>query len=254
VIAPSRFGYLRSASPNDPSPQHQSDAFADLLDQLHIQRVAVVGISVGAPSALQFAVRHPDRCQSLVVIVPAASSVLDAQGALPEQGRLTGVLVEHIVKSDFLFWLGITLARDRMIRLVLGTDPSVVKAASSNERQRAYDILWNLLPMSERAPGLLNDTRVASARQSIPVDRITVPTLVVSLEDDFYRTLAPARFIAAHVPGARLLTYASGGHTWVGHNAELFAEVDTFLREHSDVGTGETPRLPPEGRDLPIGM
>jgi pimeloyl-ACP methyl ester carboxylesterase len=231
VIAPSRFGYLRSASPNDPSPEHQADAFADLLDQLHIQRVPVVGISVGAPSALQFAVRHPDRCHSLTVIVPAASSVLAAQGALPEQGRLTEALVEHIVKSDFLFWLGITLARDQMIRLVLGTDPSVVAAASSSERQRAYDILWNLLPISERAQGLLNDTRVASAPQSIAVDQIKTPTLVVSLEDDFYRTLGPARVIAARVPGARLVTYPSGGHVWVGHDAELFAEVDAFLRQ-----------------------
>ena len=75
----------------------------------------------------------------------------------------------------------------------------------------------------------------ASAPQSIAVEEIKAPTLVVSLEDDFYRTLAPARFIAAHVPGARLLTYASGGHVWVGHDAELFAEVDAFIGQHQPV-------------------
>lgn len=34
VIAPSRFGRLRSDFPNDPSSEHQPDAFVDLLDRL----------------------------------------------------------------------------------------------------------------------------------------------------------------------------------------------------------------------------
>ena len=163
-------------------------------------------------------------------------------------------IVERIVRSDFLYWLGMTLAPDQMIRSVLATNPAVVAAASPDERQRALNMLWNVLPISRRAQGFLNDVRFASAPQSIAVDQIKAPTLVVSLEDDFYRTLAPARVIAARVPGARLLTYPSGGHAWVGHDAELFAEVDAFLREHRDVGIEGSPRLPPQGRDLPIGM
>jgi len=147
-----------------------------------------------------------------------------------------------------------TLAPDQMIRSVLATDPTVVAAASPDERQRALNMLWNVLPISLRTQGFLNDVRFASAPQSIAVDQIKAPTLVVSLEDDFYRTLAPARVIAARVPGARLLTYASGGHAWVGHDAELFAEVEAFLRQHSDVGMGDTPWLPPESRDLPTRM
>jgi pimeloyl-ACP methyl ester carboxylesterase len=232
VIAPSRFGYLRSSSPNDPSPEHQADAFAVLLDELRIQSVPVVGVSAGALSALQFAVRHPDRCRSLIVIVPAASAVLPAQGPLPDQGPMSKAIFEYTVRSDFLFWLGMTLARDQMIRAVLATDPALVDASSPNEQRRVYDILRNILPISERSRGLLNDTRFASAPQSIAVDQIKAPTLVVSLEDDFYRTIAPARFIAASIPGARLLTYASGGHVFVGHEAELFAEVGAFLRQH----------------------
>jgi predicted alpha/beta hydrolase family esterase len=55
---------------------------------------------------------------------------------------------------------------------------------------------------------------------------------VISLEDDLYRTIEPARFIATKIPGARLVTYASGGHIWIGHDAEMFAEVDAFLKQH----------------------
>ena len=63
------------------------------------------------------------------------------------------------------------------------------------------------------------------------MDQIKAPTLVIFLEDDFFRTIAPARVIAATV-GARLITYASGGHMFVGHDADAFAEVDAFLRQH----------------------
>lgn len=237
VIAPSRFGYLRSSSPDDPSPEHQADAFAELLDALHIPRIPVVGISAGALSALQFAVRHPGRCRSLTVIVPAASAVMRAQGPLPEQGPIAKAILEYVTKSDVLWWLGMTLAPARMVRFVLATDPAVVDAASPAERQRALDTLWNILPLSARSQGFLNDARFVSTPQAISVEKITAPTLVASLEDDFYRTLAPARTIAAAVPGARLLTYVTGGHAFIGREANLFAEVEAFISQYQPTET-----------------
>lgn len=62
IISPSRFGYLRSAFPADPSSENQADAFVRLLDHLKIDRLPVAGGSAGALSAPQFALRHPDRC------------------------------------------------------------------------------------------------------------------------------------------------------------------------------------------------
>ena len=235
IIAPSRFGYLRSSNPDDPSPENQADAFAVLLDELQIQSVPIVGVSAGALSALQFTVRHPNRCRSLTLIVPAVSATeSDRLSRLPPQGPVTKAIIEYSLKSDFLFWLGITIARDQMIRSVLATDPALVAATTSDERQRAHDILWNILPISERSLGILNDICFTSTPQLIAWDRIKVPTLVISLEDDRYGTIAPARHIAVKVPGAHLVTYASGGHIWVGHNAELFGQVDAFLRQHEN--------------------
>lgn len=73
VIAPSRFGYLRSSWPAEPSAERQADAFVDLLDQLKLDKVAVAGGSAGALSAVQFALWHPDRTSALILIVPAAN-------------------------------------------------------------------------------------------------------------------------------------------------------------------------------------
>ena len=237
IVAPSRFGYLRSSSPDDPSPEHQADAFAELLDALQIPSIVVVGMSAGALSALQFAVRHADRCRSLTVIVPAAAAVMRGQGPLPEQGPITKAILEYVTTSDFLWWLGMKLAPARMIRFVLATDPAVVAAANPAERQRALDTLWNILPLSARSHGLLNDARFVSTSQAIAVEKITAPTLVASLEDDFYRTLAPARTIAAAIPGARLLTYPTGGHAFIGREADLFAEVEAFISQYQPTET-----------------
>jgi pimeloyl-ACP methyl ester carboxylesterase len=72
VVAMSRFGYLRTPLPDDASAEAQADAHAALLDTLGIGRAAVVGASAGAPSAMQFALRHPDRASALVLLVPAS--------------------------------------------------------------------------------------------------------------------------------------------------------------------------------------
>jgi pimeloyl-ACP methyl ester carboxylesterase len=62
------------------------------------------------------------------------------------------------------------------------------------------------------------------------LDTIQVPTLAVSLEDDRFDTIAAARTIAAQVPGAKLVTWPTGGHIWIGHDDDVTAEIDVFLR------------------------
>src|SRR5271169_1971574 len=71
LIAPSRFGYLRSSLPAQLTAEMQADAFVELLDHLGIAKVNVVSISAGAWSALQLSIRHPDRVRALVLLVPA---------------------------------------------------------------------------------------------------------------------------------------------------------------------------------------
>jgi pimeloyl-ACP methyl ester carboxylesterase len=61
------------------------------------------------------------------------------------------------------------------------------------------------------------------------LEKIEAPTLVVSAQDDLYGTYAMARYTAAHIPGARFIGYPSGGHMWVGRNAELLGEVQGFF-------------------------
>lgn len=227
VVAPSRFGYLRSAFPDDPSPEHQADAFADLLDALGLDRVAIIGGSAGALSAMQFAIRHPERCSALVAMVPAAYA--PGRPPVDPPDPMAAAIIEHALKSDFLFWAGMTLNEDAMIRSLLATDPALVAAAGPGEQARVRAILRHILPVSLRAEGLLNDARLAYDPAPMPLEKIRAPTLALSLEDDRFQTLDAARHIAAVVPGAVLVSYPTGGHVWVGRNEEVFAAVEDFL-------------------------
>src|SRR5574341_1189770 len=60
-IAPSRFGFLGTPAPNGANSSLQADAHACLLDSLGIDRVGVVGVSMGGPSSLLFALHYPQR-------------------------------------------------------------------------------------------------------------------------------------------------------------------------------------------------
>lgn len=230
IIAPSRFGYLRSAWPADPSSENQADAFADLLDALKIDRAVIAGGSAGALSALQFAIRHPRRTAALVAIVPAAYAPNrpPARPWSPWQEKLA----KNVLESDFIFWSAMALARDTIIETILATDPALVHAASPAEQARVEAILAGVLPVSARARGLLNDARLAGNPAEMDLARIAAPTLAISLEDDRYLTADAARHIAASVPGSELVIYPSGGHVWVGRDAEMFAAIDAFLRKN----------------------
>jgi pimeloyl-ACP methyl ester carboxylesterase len=135
-----------------------------------------------------------------------------------------------MLRSDFLFWFGVRSAPAAMTKALLATDAAVVAAASAAEQARVRQVLWNILPVAERADGILNDARLSSAPAPLPLERITAPTLAVSVEDDRFGTIEAARHIAATVPGAQLLSFPTGGHVWAGHDAELFASVHQFLK------------------------
>lgn len=229
VIAPSRFGYLRSAMPEDATPDTQADAFVDLLDHLQIDRAPIIGGSAGAQSAIAFAIRHPDRCSALVAMVPAAY----APGRPPVEppNALAQAIIDYALRSDALFWAGMKLGEDAMIGALLATDPALVRAAAPEEQARVRAILRHILPVSDRAAGFRMDARFAYNPAPMPLERITAPTLALSLDDDRFQTLAAARHIAETVPGARLVRYPTGGHVWVGRNEEVFAAVDAFLKE-----------------------
>ena len=234
TIAPSRFGYLKATVPNDYSPAAQADAHAALLDFLGVRRAIVVGTSAGAPSAIEMALRHPDRVSSLILLVPRTFHPTESIGAdesVPSQAVL------RVIQSsaDFLFWLAMRVSRASVVRF-FGVPPEGEASAAQEDRDRVTKVMKSVLSLSRRVRGIELDG--LTKLSPWPLDRISVPTLIISAEDDLYRTLPGARFTADGIRGAELHVLKSGGHLMVGQTAKVGKLVREFLERHR-----QTPEL-----------
>jgi pimeloyl-ACP methyl ester carboxylesterase len=226
IIAPSRFGYLRSAFPDDASPAHQADVLVELLDALGLQRIPVVGGSAGALTAAEFALRHPDRCSHLVLLVPAANLT----GRDPvEFMAMQKMAVNLVLGSDVAFWSLSRLAPGQMMRTLLATDPALLTKVDPGERRRAELILDGLMPISRKTNGLRTDAFWAGTPTSTAYEGIEAPTLILSCADDLFGTAETARLLADRIPGARMTIWPEGGHIWLGHDADVAREIHEFL-------------------------
>ncbi|MBI3775552.1 MAG: alpha/beta fold hydrolase [Gammaproteobacteria bacterium] len=232
VIAVSRFGYLRTPLPEDAAPAAQADAHACLLDALHLTRVAVIGMSAGGPSSLQFAIRYPQRTAALVLVVPGAYYPGHGGDANVVASPTMVFLRDTALRSDFIFWAAIRFAPETMTRLVLATDPALVATASAEEQAEVAVVREHILPVAPRRIGLLNETKVMTSLERYPLENIHAPTLAISAEDDGYDTYNAARYTVSQIPGARFLGFPSGGHLLVGHTRAALNEITRFLREH----------------------
>ena len=224
-VVPSRFGYLRTPLPEDASPAGQADAFACLLDELGIQEAAVLGTSAGGTSAIQFALRHPDRCSALVLFSSAAPGETEA-GLPPEP------LAKVMFKSDLLFWLMTTYFRSNL-KSMMGV-PKGLELTPEYEADVA-EVMRTLLPVNPRADGTVFDMFVSNPdiNTGYPLEEIRVPVLIVNAVDDPLTLYVNAQAAAERIPDARLVTVEDGGHMLLGHEESVRSEIVTFLREHS---------------------
>ena len=230
LIAPSRFGYLRSALPAKVSTAMQADAYAQLLDRLGVDKVGIAGISAGAWSCIQFAVRHPQRCRALVLLVPA--------DYLPPGTSIHGgALASVMFHSDFAAWAAMKLVPvmpGALTQAILGTDAAVLRAADPGEKARVQQILDHLLPVSRRYGGMQFDIQTAATREPYPIEKITCPVLTISAEDDGFGTAGRAKFIAGTVSDGRAIIFPTGGHALAGHYADALREAASFLQSAVD--------------------
>ncbi|MCC7566020.1 MAG: alpha/beta hydrolase [Methanomicrobiaceae archaeon] len=226
VIAPSRFGYLGSPMPSRASVAMQADAFASLLDALSIEQAAVVGYSAGSASAIQFAVRHPERFSALVLVEPVAPG---KGPAMPKP------IFTIFFKNNFIYWATVTCFQPIVGGAWAGVPPG--ERLTPEDKADVRALLMSLLPVSARVdgsafdiyvstPGLLNDPE----GNDYPFGSIRAPTLVVSAVDDPLALHENARALVERIPNARLQAVPGGGHALLGHHEEVKQGITEFLQ------------------------
>lgn len=139
--------------------------------------------------------------------------------------------VRTLLNSDFLFWSALNAAPERLIGTLLATDPGLLSKVTAGERKRAFAILSDMMPIRDRAKGLLNDAQQAGSPSGLDFARLKVPVLVISARDDRFGTAETARRIAELAPHAELTILADGGHIWLGHDEEVAQRMHAFISD-----------------------
>jgi len=221
-IAPSRMGYFGSTLPGSASVPLQADLYALLLDELGIDRTMTFGFSAGGPSAIAFALRHPDRVEALVL----ASSALPGAKAPP---RAMKSLMRAYFDSNFLFWLTRRVTPRLFVRM-LGVPKGY--APTAEEWLVIEEVGGSLFPLPPRVHGAMFDTFIGNPWVNrAPIDGIRVPTLIIHAGDDTLAPYANAVAAAPRIPGARFITIERGGHLFLGHEQKAREAITAFVEE-----------------------
>lgn len=222
-IAPSRFGYLRSTFQEGATFDDQAHAYVYLLDQLGIEKVAVVAISHGGPSALLLAVLHPDRVSSLTLISAGVAS-----SAAPDQAQANrqGEMLVTIYKYNPLYWAITRLFKKQFMEL-MGANDTVIAGLTPQQREMSEHIIDYMNPASPRAAGAAFDNKATMPNERIAA--ITAPTLIFHATDDTLQLYHNAEFAAAAIPGAKLVSFERGGHLLIFVEQ---ATIRTAVQEH----------------------
>jgi pimeloyl-ACP methyl ester carboxylesterase len=205
VFAPDHLGFGDSERPEwlegiDDLVFH----YADLLDTLGLERVSLIGTSLGGWVAAEFAVAHPQRVERLVLV-----------GA-------SGLKVDGVERFDvFINPIEETLRHlfhdQTRVAQLLPTDigPDVI-VRGYRESTTLARLTWN--------PYMYNPKLARRLR------RVTAPTLVVWGREDAFLPLAHGEAYAQLIPHATLLTVPDCGHLVPFEQTEAFIEhVTAFL-------------------------
>ena len=218
----SRFGYLKSAMPDEPSAKLQAEVYNDLLSFLHLDRVFIMGNSAGGPSAIHFAIDYPEKCTGVILVSSVVPGNIDA---LPPK-----LFMKAVFGSDFLYWCTVKLFGTRMINMFI--PESIRKTLSPPEKKTMLDNVYlSALPISKRTAGILFDTYLSnpSIDEEIPYKHITSPTLIIHAIDDPAPPIEGARMISKKIPHCELVAYETGGHLILNHEDEIKRTINSFI-------------------------
>ena len=199
--------------------EERIDDIRAVMDAAGIERASIGGISEGGPMAILFAATYPERVDKLMLCstAPRFTEGEDYPIGLPRDGfdALAEQVVEHWTKPDSLLlplWMP-SLADDEAMKRWL---PTYERACASPGAIRE---IWRFI----------REIDVRSA-----LGAVQAPTLILHRTDELVVDVAHARYLAAHIPNARLIEMPGVDHTpWVG-------DVDTVLDHMEEFLTGKT--------------
>lgn len=220
----SRPGYLRTPVSVGKTMEEQADAMAALLDALAIEKVTIIASSGGGPSGLQFALRHPERCSSLVLI-----SAVVQQLENNDSGR-RAIAIES---TSLVSWIFTTIITEKPEWVFPSLDPLLAPNGDPRQYDEYIAISLEALPFGPRRDGWLNDFEQMWQLPDYPLAEITCPTLIVHGLEDTQAPFRAAEHAAETIPNAEILKLEGGHLAPIMQRETVMPKIADFLKLHN---------------------
>jgi pimeloyl-ACP methyl ester carboxylesterase/DNA-binding SARP family transcriptional activator len=205
---------LSDPIPVDAPPllEERMDDVRAVMDAAGSERAVVMGFSEGGAMSAMFAAAHPERTAGLVLWGTWCRQLRDQDfplGWTREQGmrRFVRPIQQRGVVAPQ--WFVPSLAGD----------PAFLAWFERYARQSASPGM---------AIALLKANAAMDVRAVLP--SVRVPTMVLHRIDDVLVEVGQGRYLAEHIPGARMVEFPGSDHwPWVGDSEPILAEIVAFL-------------------------
>ena len=209
---------------NLPTLEQRMDDVRAVMDAAGSKRAVLFGVSEGGPMCSLFAATYPERTAALLMFgaYPRAMNAPDY-----EWGRTEEWLREWV----------------ELIRTKWGSGPLGIETRIPSRVNDAQFRQWwtHYLVRSATPKAVLALTRMnmqVDVRYVLPA--IRVPTLVMHRAGDRALPVAGSRYMAQHIPGAKLVEFPGDDHLpWTSDPEPVLAEIEAFV-------TGTRPAQEPD--------
>lgn len=205
-----------------PSVEARMDDIRAVMDASGVERAVLFGVEDGAAQCFLFAATYPERTAALV------TSTATSRGVWAPDSPW------HLTEDEWRDWLIDVEEGWGTLELAAELTDEVRPAkAGDSEFIRSYArMMRHSMSPGEalEAERMYRDTDVRHI-----LSLIQAPTLVIHAMDDQMESIEEARWIATHIPGAKLLEFPGDFHWWPLALAETSADIDRFLGSLQDV-------------------
>lgn len=205
-----------------------------VMDAASFSRAVLFGLSEGGPAAIVFAATRPERTRALVLCSTYAAAFADwddlDSGAARIRASLCDELDEKYVPPLEQIEHGLGFAR--AVRSSWGTGEALKFLLPSVRSMRQLGTLERM----SASPGMAKATLMSACRVDVRplLPAISLPTLVLHATKDPGCPVESGRYLADHIPGARLLEFGGDDHApWFTDPDILVAEIEKVTGSHA---------------------
>ncbi len=216
-ISVSRFGYVGSDLPQNPTPENQAKVFKEILDELNIEKTYVITTSAGGAAGIRFAIDFPERTKGLILLSSGCPSIKKTKEEIKQMGMMGP---PSLFVNDFPMWFCMKYF-------------SFIFNSMMGSKVNTEQLFDTMLPVKPRRAGIMADTNITNIDMMLnyddySIENIKAPVLVIHAKDDPMAKYEDIQKFISRINPEKAI-FDTGGHLISGHGEEINNCIIQFI-------------------------